>query len=84
MRLVGAGNGIVVLNRCPAGRVFGEATIVTEARRALEVYGIPISPVSITQRASFQYALAIGQGITEYEPLGKGADEIRKLWEVLK
>jgi chromosome partitioning protein len=71
----------VVLNACPPPHVFGETAIVREAREALAVYGLPVSPVSISQRAAFSHALIDGHAVTEFEGKGKAAAEIRKLWE---
>jgi chromosome partitioning protein len=71
----------VVLNACPPPHIFGETAIVREAREALAVYGLPVSPVSISQRAAFSHALIDGHAVTEYESKGKAAAEIRNLWE---
>ena len=32
-------------------------------------------------RADYQDALAAGQGVTEYAPNGKAAEEARQLWQ---
>ncbi len=74
---------VLILNRCPPVRGTAEASIVTEARRALSVYQLPVCPVAIIQRAAMSYALVGGMSITEYEPEGKAADEIRRLWSYL-
>lgn len=71
----------VVLNACPPPHVFGETAIVREAREALAVYGLPVSPVSISQRAAFSHALIDGHAVTEFESKGKAATEIRNLWD---
>jgi chromosome partitioning protein len=42
-----------------------------------------VAPVQIVQRADFQDAIAAGQGVTEYAPGGKAADEIRALWDFI-
>ena len=34
----------------------------------------------IAQRADHLDAIALGLGVTEYQPAGKAADEIRQLW----
>ena len=73
----------IVLNSCPAGRGVAEAGIVAEARKALEAYGLPICPVAVTQRVAYSHALTGGQAVTEFEPDGKAAEEIRKLWSWL-
>lgn len=80
---VGLVNSKIVLNSCPPGRGFGEAGVVEEARRALSVYGLPVCPVVVSQRVAFSHALNGGQAVTEFEPEGKAAGEIRKLWEWL-
>jgi chromosome partitioning protein len=72
--------GVIVLNACPPGRGTAEAGIVTEARRALRAYGLPIAPVAVTQRAALSHALASGKAVTEFEPDGRAADEIKRLW----
>jgi chromosome partitioning protein len=71
----------VVLNACPPPHRSGETAIVREARQALEVYGLPVAPVSIAQRAAFSHALIDGRAVTEFEDSGKAAGEIRRLWD---
>lgn len=73
----------IVLNSCPAGKGVAEAGIVAEARKALQAYGLPICPVAVTQRVAFSHALTGGQAVTEFEPEGKAATEIRQLWDWL-
>jgi chromosome partitioning protein len=81
--LVGNIPAVIVLNSCPPGRGFGESSVVSEARRALSVYGLPVCPVAVSQRVAYSHALNGGQAVTEFEPEGKAAGEIRKLWEWL-
>jgi chromosome partitioning protein len=76
--------GVVVLNACPVGRGLAEASIVTEARHALATYGLPLAPVAVAQRAAFSYALNDGRAVSEFEPDGKAAEELRRLWEWLR
>jgi chromosome partitioning protein len=64
-----------VLNQCPAGR----SSRATEAANGLGMFGVLAEP-PLTQRADHQDALAAGQGVTEYAPDGKAAEEIRALW----
>ena len=71
----------VVLNACPPPHIFGETAIVREAREAVAVYGLPVSPVSVSQRAAFSHALIDGRAVTEFESKGKAAAEIRSLWD---
>lgn len=74
-------HGVVVLNACPPPHIFGETAIVREAREAVAVYGLPVSPVSVSQRAAFSHALIDGRAVTEFESKGKAAAEIRSLWD---
>ena len=52
-----------------------------EAQGALEGYGLPVAPVRIGQRAAFVHAMTAGQGAQEYEPGGKAAREIARLYD---
>lgn len=74
-------HGAVVLNACPPPHIFGETAIVREAREAVAAYGLPVSPVSVSQRAAFSHALIDGHAVTEFERKGKAAAEIRSLWD---
>ena len=71
----------IVLNACPPPQHDRETAIVREARDALQVYGLPVAPVSIAQRAAFSHALIDGRAVTEFEDSGKAANEIRRLWQ---
>lgn len=73
--------GAVVLNACPPPHRGGETAIVREAREALGVYGLPVSPVSVSQRAAFSHAFIDGRAVTEFDATGKAANEIRSLFE---
>ena len=74
----------IVLNACPPPHSGGETTIVREAREALCVYDLPVSPVSISQRAAFSHALIDGRAVTEFETTGKAAGEIHNLYDWLE
>ena len=76
-----AAQSAIVLNACPPPQRDHETAIVREAREALQVYGLPVSPVSISQRAAFSHALIDGRAVTEFEDSGKAANEIRSLWQ---
>lgn len=73
----------IVLNACPPPRRTTEAHIVTEAREALGVYGLPICDVAISQRAVFGHALIDGLAVSEFDPDGKAAQEMVRLWATL-
>ena len=64
-----------VLNQCPTGRT----TRPLDASNALNVLGALAHP-TIAQRADHLDAIALGLGVTERDPKGKAAEEIRQLW----
>ena len=64
-----------VLNQTPPGR----SSRTAEAAAGLTVFGVLAEPI-IAQRADHQDALAAGQGVTEFAPEGKAAEEVRALW----
>lgn len=68
-----------VLNQCPTGRTVRP----TDASRALSMMGGLAMPF-IGQRADHMDAIATGLGVTERDPAGKAADEIRQLWGWIK
>lgn len=66
-----------VLNQCPPNRSSGRAT---DAAEGLHMMGSLAAPM-LGIRADYQDAMAAGQGVTEYAPQGKAAEEVRQLWE---
>lgn len=66
---------VVVLNACPP-----RAREIDEARDALAGYGVPVWEGQFGDRTAFRRAIASGQTVTESEPAGKSAAEIRALW----
>lgn len=69
-----------ILNQCPPQPNNPRAK---EASSALSLFGALALP-HLMQRAAHQDAFALGQGVTEYEPEGKAADEVRQLWSWIK
>lgn len=63
-----------ILNQCPPGR----SVRTSDAYRVLQLAGV-VSGVSLVIRADHVDALAQGQGVTERDPAGKAADEVRGL-----
>jgi chromosome partitioning protein len=55
---------------------------IREAENGLSVLGM-VAPVYIVLRNAYQDAFGAGLGVTEYEPEGKAAQEIRALWKWL-
>ncbi|MGE0225601.1 MAG: AAA family ATPase [Acetobacteraceae bacterium] len=74
----------VVLNGTQAARGFGEAPATADARRALADYGIPVAPTSIGLRAALAYALVDGRAVNEFDPAGKAAVEMTRLWQLVE
>jgi chromosome partitioning protein len=79
-----ARRSLIVLNASPPARGAGEASVVTDARRALAAFGVPVAPVAITSRAAFVAAPVIGLTAGETEPDGKASKEIRALWRIVE
>ncbi|MFC7335219.1 AAA family ATPase [Rhodocista pekingensis] len=65
---------IAVLNAVPV-----RGPKVQEARSALEELGLETAPVTIGNRAAFGYAAIASQGVTEFEPEGTAATEVKAL-----
>jgi len=64
-----------VLNAVPPRGPLG-----AEASEAIAGYGLEVAPVLIGQRMAFVHSLTAGQGVLEYEPEGKAAQEIKALY----
>ena len=67
--------GAVVLNAVPA-----KSRLTEEAIEAVKAYSIEVSPIQVGQRAAFVHSLTSGLTAQEYEPNGKAAEEIRRLY----
>jgi chromosome partitioning protein len=74
----------VVINAAPPKRGIADAAIVREAREALRALQAPFLETAITQRAALSHALAGGLAVTEFEPTGRAAKELRDLWTEVK
>lgn len=70
---------VFVLSACPP-----RAPEVEETRTVLTEYGLPVAPISITDRRAFARAVASGRAVTEFDSNSKAAEEIRLLWHWLK
>jgi chromosome partitioning protein len=69
-----------VLNQCPPNIKSGR---VADAAKALRLLGMMAEPL-IALRADHQDAFALGLGVTELDPAGKAATELRELWRWAK
>ncbi|HYE51317.1 MAG TPA: AAA family ATPase [Azospirillaceae bacterium] len=65
---------VAVLNAVPS-----RGPKVNEARSALEEMQLETAPVTLGNRAAFGYAAIASQGVSEYEPDGTAAVEVRAL-----
>jgi chromosome partitioning protein len=69
----------VVLNAIPPGAT----RLIEDARAAAAVHGLEVAPVVIEQRAALSHSLTAGKTAQEYEPHGKAAEEIARLFDWL-
>ena len=67
---------LVVLNGVPS-----QGTRHEQAAEAITGMGLEVSAARIGQRVAFEYAAQVGQTVTEYEPEGRAASEVRQLYE---
>lgn len=65
----------LIVSAAPAG-----VSEIQETQKVLTQIGLPVLDTVIHQRQSFARALANGQAVVEFEPSGKAAFEIRKIW----
>ncbi len=77
---------LVQLLRKPAFVVFTAGSpnaprVYQEAGELVESFGTPACPIQIPDRAAFRHASAEGRTVMEYEPDGKAAEDIRRLYE---
>jgi chromosome partitioning protein len=56
------------------------ASEIIDTRRELEKTGFPVFDTVIHDRTPYRRAIASGQAVSEFEPKGKAAFEIRDLW----
>ena len=71
---------VFLLNQCPPAQQSGR---VDEGVKALEAMGGMISPL-VSARVDYQEAARQGWGVTELNPAGQAADEMRRLWSSMK
>jgi len=74
------GDFVFLLNQCPPAQ---QTARVKDGVETLEELGGLISPL-ILSRVDYQEAVRHGWGVTELNPNGPAADEIRSLWTSLR
>jgi chromosome partitioning protein len=68
-------DALFCLSACPI-----RAREIEEVETYLATFSLPIAPTRIHERRPFARAVSTGRAVTEFEPAGKAADEIRALW----
>jgi chromosome partitioning protein len=71
---------VFLLNQCPPAQ---QSARVEEGVKALEAMGGLISPL-IAARVDYQEAARHGYGVSEINPYGPAAEEMRGLWSSVK
>lgn len=66
----------LVINQAPTNR---QARLTSAVTMRLSTSG-EVVPLAFGNRLDHPYAYALGQGVTEYAPAGKAAEEITELW----
>jgi chromosome partitioning protein len=69
---------VIILNAMPA-----KAAEVKAVREAAEMYGLEVIEARLRERPAYSKSLEEGQGVTEAEPGGAAATEIRNVYEWL-
>lgn len=69
---------LVVLNAVPA-----QGTRHEQAAEAIAGMGLAVCPFHVGQRVAFEYAAQAGQSVTEYEPDGRAASDVRHLYSAV-
>ncbi len=65
----------VVLNVVPP-----RSAVALEASQGLEAQGAQVAPFCLSQRVAYSHGVIDGRTAQEFEPGGKAAEEIAKLW----
>lgn len=69
---------LVIVNAVPA-----QGTRHEQAAEAITGMGLVICSAQVGQRVAFEYATQVGLTVTEYEPEGRAASEIRQLYDTI-
>lgn len=69
---------LVILNAVPA-----QGTRHEQAVEAIIGMGLAVCPAQVGQRVAFEYATQAGLTVTEYEPEGRAASDIRHLYNTI-
>lgn len=74
-------NPFVLLNAVPpnADRLFSEIKGVLEGN-----YNVPVVPFYLAHRSAYMHSALTGQGAQEFDPEGKAAEEIKRLFDWIR
>jgi chromosome partitioning protein len=75
---------LVVMNQAPVARDGLEPPAVRKAREALRVMRLPVVPVILRARASYQTTLESGASAVETAADGPGARELAEIWDYIE
>lgn len=69
---------VVVLNAVPP-----QAARAEQGAEAVRSMSLDVLPVQVGQRVAHEYAILAGQGVTEHEPGGRAAEDVRHLYAAI-
>jgi len=74
-----------MIGRILLNQVQPNTNVSNEATEALEGYGelLPLLPQRLHHRVAYKVSLSHGQGVSEYEPSGKAAEEMKNLYKAV-
>jgi chromosome partitioning protein len=75
---------LALLNQAPSSRAGIEAPAVKRALEALRVLRLPVAPVTLRARASYQSALETGRSVEELDPPTEAGLEVADLWNFVE
>lgn len=75
-----ARQGMIVLNQCPTARNGVEPPSVKKAMEALRFAGLPVAATALRSRVAYQTAFSEMRAVTELDPQGAAASEVRDLF----
>ena len=62
-------------------QVIPNTTVAKEALEALKEFDVPVLSTRLHSRVAYKQSIGEGKGVTEYEPAGKAASEIKSLYQ---
>ena len=71
------GRALIVLNQCLS---LANSSRPKQTRQRLSHLNVPVAPTSISSLVDFQDSFVSHEGVTELNPRGKAAAQIRELW----